>query len=159
MRRDIQFLRGVSVLAVLFYHSGIGYFANGYLGVDVFFVISGYLITGGILRDLKSGEYRFSVFYLKRARRLLPALYSTLAVTTLLAYVFLLDRQWPDYLSQLFGAMTFSSNFFFPCRLATLPMRRKPSRYFMSGLYHWRSNTISSFLSYCISRPGRKAVP
>lgn len=114
MRRDIQLMRGIAVLAVVLYHAGIPFFANGYLGVDIFFVISGFLITTIVLRGLGSGEFSFSTFYLRRARRLLPALYSTLIVTTLLAFLFLTDRQWGDYRSQLWGALSFTSNMVLP---------------------------------------------
>ena len=84
MRHDIQFLRGFAVLAVLLYHADIFHVSGGYLGVDVFFVISGYLITSIILRDLDEGQFSFSAFYLRRAKRLLPAAYSTLIFTTCL---------------------------------------------------------------------------
>lgn len=114
VRADIQLLRGVAVLSVLLFHAKIGPFANGYLGVDVFFVVSGYLMTAQILRGLNAGRFSFTAFYVRRARRLLPALYSTLAVSTALAYLVLTDRQWSDYLAQLFGALTFSANLVLP---------------------------------------------
>jgi len=114
MRHDIQFLRGFAVLSVLFYHADIFPVMGGYLGVDVFFVISGYLITTIILRDLDEGEFRFSKFYLRRAKRLLPAAYSTLIFTTLLGYLFLTTGQWSDYVEQLIGAVTFTANLVLP---------------------------------------------
>lgn len=114
MRRDIQFLRGIAVLSVVLYHAELFSLENGFLGVDVFFVISGFLITGLILRGLDSGQFSFGDFYLRRARRLLPALYSTLFMTTLLAYFLLTQRQWGDYLDQLFGALSFTANMVLP---------------------------------------------
>jgi len=117
MRHDIQFLRGIAVLSVLLYHARIGPLVNGYLGVDIFFVISGFLITTIILRGLSEDSFSFSEFYLRRAKRLLPALYSTLIFTTLLAYVFLTYRQWNDYLEQFLGAITFTSNLFLPLQV------------------------------------------
>ncbi len=114
MRHDIQFLRGFAVLAVLFYHASIFSIGGGYLGVDVFFVISGYLITTIIMRDMDKGEFSFVAFYVRRAKRLLPAAYSTLTVTTLLCYAFLTASQWDDYLEQLVGAVTFTANIVLP---------------------------------------------
>lgn len=103
MRHDIQFLRGFAVLAVLFFHANITPVRGGYLGVDIFFVISGYLITSIILRDIDSGTFSFSSFYLRRAKRLLPAAYSTLIFATLLSYAFLTASQRDDYIKQLSG--------------------------------------------------------
>ncbi|MDC1287486.1 acyltransferase [Gammaproteobacteria bacterium] len=114
MRRDIQFLRGIAVLAVVAYHAELFALNNGFLGVDVFFVISGFLITTLILRGLDQSDFSFAEFYLRRARRLLPALYSTLLVVTVAAYVFLTQRQWDDYLNQLLGAVTFTANMVLP---------------------------------------------
>jgi peptidoglycan/LPS O-acetylase OafA/YrhL len=114
MRNDIQFLRGIAVLFVLLYHAGIYPWANGYLGVDVFFVISGYLMSRIILRGLADGNFSFSAFYLRRAKRLLPALYCTLIFTTLIAYKFLTVQQWSDYVDQLIGAVTFTANMVLP---------------------------------------------
>lgn len=73
-RREIDGLRSVAVLPVIFFHAGIGAFAGGYLGVDVFFVISGYLITGIILDELARGQFSLLRFYERRTRRILPAL-------------------------------------------------------------------------------------
>lgn len=114
MRRDIQFLRGIAVLVVVFYHAGVAGFANGFLGVDIFFVISGFLITTIILRDLDARRFSFGQFYLRRAKRLLPALYCTLLVTSCVAYVFLTQGQWRDTVWQLIGSVTFSANMVLP---------------------------------------------
>jgi len=117
MRHDIQFLRGIAVLAVVLYHADLGLLTNGYLGVDIFFVISGFLITTIVLRGLAENTFSFQAFYLRRARRLLPGLYSTLMITTMFASFFLTVRQWGDYKSQLFGALTFTSNMVLPLQV------------------------------------------
>ena len=80
VRQDIQVLRGIAVLAVLLYHSKLVPMAGGYLGVDIFFVISGFLITKNILSDIDRERFSFQEFYSRRARRLLPAAYCTLIV-------------------------------------------------------------------------------
>jgi peptidoglycan/LPS O-acetylase OafA/YrhL len=77
-RPDIEALRAIAVVAVVAYHAGVPGFDGGFVGVDVFFVISGFLITGQMLRDADGPGFRFAEFYARRARRLLPA--ATLAI-------------------------------------------------------------------------------
>jgi peptidoglycan/LPS O-acetylase OafA/YrhL len=110
-RFDIQVMRGVAVLAVVLFHAFPGAFGSGFLGVDVFFVLSGFLISGIILRGLESGDFSFKAFYIRRAKRLLPASLTTLAVTTALAFVFLTRSQMADYAEQLLGSLAFVANF------------------------------------------------
>ncbi|AXX98042.1 acyltransferase family protein [Profundibacter amoris] len=74
-RQEIDGLRAIAVLPVIMFHAGISAFRGGYVGVDVFFVISGYLITGIILEDLQQGRFSILRFYERRARRILPALF------------------------------------------------------------------------------------
>lgn len=109
-RTDIQALRGFAVLVVLFYHAKIAFFSAGYLGVDVFFVISGYLITRLIKNGIEGGNFRFSDFYFRRAKRLLPAAYVTFLVTALLAPFFLASSEMVDFQAQMLGAVTFTAN-------------------------------------------------
>ncbi len=89
-RLDIQGLRFVAVALVVLFHAGLtGALPGGYVGVDVFFVISGFLITGNITQGLAAGEFSLLGFYANRARRLLPAAFVTIAGTCLLTYLFL----------------------------------------------------------------------
>jgi peptidoglycan/LPS O-acetylase OafA/YrhL len=109
VRRDIQCLRGIAVLLVVAYHAGFG-FSRGFLGVDVFFVISGFLITGMVTRDIDAGRFTFGQFYWRRAKRLIPALYVTLLLTSVASVLLLTRRVLDDYLRQAAGAVLFSAN-------------------------------------------------
>ncbi len=110
-RTDIQALRGLAVLLVLLHHAEFGPFQAGYLGVDIFFVISGYLITRLIAEAIGQGTFSFSGFYFRRAKRLLPAAYVTFLVTALVAPLMLNGGELKDFAAQLTGALTFTGNF------------------------------------------------
>lgn len=114
MRNDIQFLRGIAVLYVVFYHSGLGFLPQGFLGVDIFFVLSGFLITKLIIEQIEHNKFSFANFYQRRVNRLLPALYVTLILTSLLSTLFLTSSQLEDFLHQIIGAVTFSANMVLP---------------------------------------------
>ena len=113
-RGDIEGLRGVAVLLVLAFHAGVPGLAGGYVGVDVFFVISGYLITGLLWREL-SRENRISLagFYARRVRRLLPAAGLVLVVTALAVFLTLPFLDWDRSGWDIMSAGTYVSNFRF----------------------------------------------
>ncbi len=83
-RKDIEGLRALAILSVLAFHHQWGVFSGGFVGVDVFFVISGYLITRNILKEIQGEGFSFTAFYIRRARRLFPALFFTVALTLLI---------------------------------------------------------------------------
>lgn len=87
-RGDIQGLRATAVLAVVLYHAGVPFLTGGYVGVDVFFVISGFLITSHLLTSLRrDGKVHFASFYAKRARRILPASFVVLSLSVIAALI------------------------------------------------------------------------
>ncbi|UXH78355.1 acyltransferase family protein [Roseateles amylovorans] len=110
LRADIQILRAVAVLWVLAYHAQLPGATGGYLGVDIFFVVSGFLITGLIQRALLQDRFSFAAFYGRRARRLLPAAYGVLALTLLAAPWTLNRSEQLDLVSQTWGALGFANN-------------------------------------------------
>ncbi len=113
-RPDVEGLRAVAVLLVLFYHAQVPFFGGGYVGVDVFFVISGFLITGLILRELETtGRLSITGFYSRRARRLLPAAALTLLVTLAASVVLLSAVRIPDVATDIASAAAYVSNFRF----------------------------------------------
>lgn len=109
-RTDIQALRGLAVLLVVLYHAKLGLPGSGYLGVDIFFVISGCLITGMVKQGIEQGDFSFSEFYFRRAKRLLPAAYVTFIATSFLSFIFLDARELRAFTQQIFGAVTFTGN-------------------------------------------------
>ena len=112
-RRDIDGLRAVSVLLVLAYHAGIKPFSGGFIGVDVFFVISGFLITGLILRERQAATFTYSAFYLRRFRRLLPAFMVVTLATTIAAWALMVPEDLRYYAASLASSWLGVSNFFF----------------------------------------------
>ena len=117
-RPDIDGLRAVAVLAIVVHHFFPGMLAGGYVGVDVFFVISGYLITGILLEDVRVGRFSFAGFYLRRARRLLPALYAMLACVLVAGWAMLLPSDYASTMRATIGSVLFASNFVFERILA-----------------------------------------
>ena len=112
-RRDIDGLRTVAVVPVVIYHAGYGLFPGGFVGVDIFFVISGYLITKLIAEQIEGGAFSFTQFYVRRVRRLLPALVGVSAFTFWLSWTYFSPQDFTEYLYSLIGMLTFSNNFVF----------------------------------------------
>ena len=115
-RSEIDGLRALAVVPVVLFHASIPGFNGGYVGVDIFFVISGYLITSIILNDLQKERFSFVDFYHRRAKRILPALLTMLLVTTIVAYLVLPPKLLQMYSQSLVSVVTFSSNVYFYSR-------------------------------------------
>jgi peptidoglycan/LPS O-acetylase OafA/YrhL len=118
-RPEIDGLRAIAVGAVILYHARITIldlqpFKGGFIGVDIFFVISGYLITSIILKELVStGTFSFKHFYERRVRRILPALLFVMLVSLPFAWMYLLPSSFVDYSKSILYSLGFSSNFYF----------------------------------------------
>jgi peptidoglycan/LPS O-acetylase OafA/YrhL len=112
-RADIDGLRALAVIPVLLYHAGVPGFPGGFVGVDIFFVISGYLICGMIDGDIREGAFSLSNFYKRRMLRILPALFVMFFVTSALAYLYCLPVELEDYSKSLASAAGSVSNVYF----------------------------------------------
>ena len=116
-RADIQGLRAVAVLLVVLGHAGVGFVSGGFVGVDVFFVLSGFLITGLLLAEVrKHGSVSLADFYLRRARRILPAAALTLLVTNVAAFYLLNFVRAREAVEDSLHAGAFAANFRFAAR-------------------------------------------
>ena len=109
-RPEIDGLRAIAVLPVILFHTGLEAFSGGFVGVDVFFVISGYLIATLIILEMKAGDFRLLSFYERRARRLLPALYLVLAVCMPFAWFTFIPADLRDFGHSLAASAAFLSN-------------------------------------------------
>lgn len=112
-RKEIDGLRALAVLPIILFHTGFEKFSGGFIGVDVFFVISGYLITTIILAELEQGKFSIINFYERRLRRILPALYFVLFICIPFAYFWLLPSDMRDFSKSLVAVSFFVSNILF----------------------------------------------
>lgn len=112
-RREIDGLRAVAVIPVILFHAGFTFFSGGYVGVDIFFVISGYLITGIIVSELEQGKFSILRFYERRARRILPALFFVMLCCIPFAIMWMLPSQFKDFSQSLVAVSLFASNILF----------------------------------------------
>ena len=136
-RKEIDGLRAIAVASVIFYHAkfiifGNDWFEGGFIGVDIFFVISGYLITKIILKELfDKGSFNFLNFYERRARRILPMLFTVILVSLPFAWQILFHTNLIEYAKSILSSLFFSSNFFF---------------YFVTTEYAAESSLLKPFL-------------
>ena len=112
-RDDVDGLRAIAVLAILAFHLDLVGFDAGFVGVDIFFVISGYVITRGILRDLAAQRFSLAQFYLRRARRILPAMMVVLAAALAAGVAMLSPRELDELSDSALATLVFGANFFF----------------------------------------------
>jgi len=112
-RADIDGLRAVAVIPVLIFHAFHTLLPGGYLGVDVFFVISGFLITGILLNEMSESRFSFAHFYERRARRILPALFAMMGTTFLLGFILLPQHELRELGQSMLAVSAFLANVFF----------------------------------------------
>ena len=132
-RAEIDGLRAIAVLSVILYHAQIDinlfnkdWFVGGYIGVDIFFVISGYLITNIILIEIyKNNSFSFFNFYTRRARRILPMLFTIIIVSFPFVWNKLIFTDLIEYTKSAISTIFFGSNFFF-ISLIVLMMQLTP---------------------------------
>tara|TARA_A100001015_G_scaffold184598_1_gene205396 strand:- start:848 stop:2884 length:2037 start_codon:yes stop_codon:yes gene_type:complete len=109
----IDGLRALAVLPVILFHADFDLFKGGYVGVDIFFVISGYLITNIIIFDLKKKKFSLKDFYFRRSRRILPALFFIVFLTLIFGIYLIPEHELESFGKQIFSVLIFLSNFFF----------------------------------------------
>ena len=112
-RADIDGLRAVAVCSVLLFHADLGILPGGFVGVDVFFVISGYLITSIILTEMERGQFSILNFYERRIRRIAPALAVVIAASIVIGWFVLTPQDYQQFGRSVIAAAAFYSNFYF----------------------------------------------
>ena len=112
-RAEIDGLRALAVVPVILFHAGFELFSGGFVGVDVFFVISGYLITTILIEDIENQRFSLVNFYERRARRILPALFFVMLVCIPFAWMWMLPSQMKDFSQSLVAVSLFASNVLF----------------------------------------------
>ena len=144
-RSDIDGLRAVAILPVVAYHAGLALVPGGFVGVDVFFVISGYLICRLINDEIKDGSFTVAAFYKRRVMRLFPALFAMLLATSVLAYLFLLPIELKEFSDSMIAAVTYVSNIFFALTTGYFdaPAETKPL------LHTWSLSVEEQFYIVC----------
>lgn len=111
-RADIDGLRAIAVLLVIFNHVGLSFFSGGYIGVDVFFIISGYLITIILTHDIQSKRFSIARFYKKRVVRLAPAYFTVLSVVSIIAWQVMLPGELTEYFDSVMYATLLMANIY-----------------------------------------------
>ena len=111
-RADIDGLRSIAVIPVILFHLGFNWISGGYLGVDVFFVISGYLITTILLKDITSNSFSMKEFWFKRIKRILPALLSVIIITLLIVPFLIYKGDILSLTSEIIPSIFSYSNFY-----------------------------------------------
>lgn len=148
-RADIDGLRAVSIVSVVLYHVGVPYVSGGFVGVDVFFVISGYLITSIVLAEMKAGTFSFARFYERRMRRLLPTLVVVLGTAFAVSFLIMVPEDFEQFCKSMFYVLILAANLFFLTRAVTLILRCNWRLCSIFGRSPWRSSFISFGRSFC----------
>jgi len=112
-RSDIDGLRALAVASVVLFHLSENFLPGGYLGVDIFFVISGYLLTGIIWKEMRAGSFSIAQFYIRRIRRIIPALLLVLIVVTCLSVIVLLPADLAGFGRSVLASLLFVPNIYF----------------------------------------------
>ncbi|MCA1371195.1 acyltransferase [Bradyrhizobium sp. BRP14] len=112
-RPDLDGLRAVAILPVVLFHAGFSSFGGGFVGVDVFFVLSGFFMARIILSDLERGSFSFWQFYVRRMRRIFPALFSMMAASSIAAWFLFMPQEFTYFANSLIAAALFVSNVLF----------------------------------------------
>ena len=146
-RAEIDGLRALAVVPVIFFHAGFEFFRGGFVGVDVFFVISGYLITTIIINDLENNCFSFLNFYERRARRILPALFFVMFACIPFAWIWMVPGQMKDFSQSLVAVSLFSSNLLFGKRVDILMLPQRKNHCSILGVCQLKSNTTFYFQS------------
>ena len=140
-RKDINLLRALSVLAVVVYHIDKNLLPGGWLGVDIFFFISGFLISNKIIVDLNNDKFKFKNFYIKRIKRIIPPVFSTIIFSLPFAFVLLPPKELFLFLSSIQSTVLFYSNIFFQ----NLDFYNSPSSKFFPMLHMWSLSIEEQF--------------
>ena len=112
-RREIDGLRSLAVMPVILFHAGFHVFSGGFVGVDIFFVISGYLITTILVNEMDQGNFSIVNFYERRARRILPVLFFIMLLCLPFAWLWLIPTEMKSFSQSLVAVSVFSSNILF----------------------------------------------
>ena len=140
-RNDINGLRALAVLGVVFYHAEISIFKGGWLGVDIFFVISGFLISNIIISELNHGTFSFYSFYKRRTKRIIPALFSVILFSFIPSYFLLTPKAFSEYISSVISSIFFYSNIYF----SNLDFYNAQPVKFMPLLHTWSLSVEEQF--------------
>lgn len=146
-RPEIDGLRAIAVLSVIFDHAGVKIFRGGFIGVDIFFVISGFLISSIILKSFQTNSFSLLNFYERRARRILPTLFFVILCTLPLSWYFMFPSQMLEYGKSICSIIVFLSNFFSGKLMAILIKFQTSSRFCTLGVLALKSNSIYFFHS------------